>query len=124
MEPEIFLTDFEITENTESYHAIIGRSLILATRFDNLCNHTAKFIKLKGSQVLRSIATENEFEGFVNDLIGKFSTLNNNINGLPVPGKVKSILHAARKARNDIIHSLVIGWTGCMDTKVVDEENA
>lgn len=122
MDPEIFLTDFEITENTESYHAILGRSLILATRFDNLCDHTAKFIKLKSSRTLRSIATEDQFEDFVNDLIGKYSSLNNNINGLPVPGEVKTILHGARKARNDIVHSMAIGWTGCMDTKVEDEE--
>ena len=49
MSPDIFIDDFEITENTEELHAILGRSIIIATRFDNLCDHTAKFLQLKMS---------------------------------------------------------------------------
>ena len=79
MDTDFFLTNFEITENTESYHAIIGRSLILATRFDNMCDHTAKFINSKSSLILRSVATEDKFEEFANDLVGKYSSLNDNV---------------------------------------------
>ena len=47
MNPDIFLDDFEITENTQELHAILGRCLIVATHFDLLCDHTSKFFKLK-----------------------------------------------------------------------------
>jgi short-subunit dehydrogenase involved in D-alanine esterification of teichoic acids len=87
-----------------------------------MCDHTAKFINSKSSLILRSVATADQFEEFVNDLVGKYSSLNNNINGIPVPREVKTILHDARKARNDIAHSLTIGWTGCMDTKIKEKQ--
>ncbi len=38
MQPDIFLDDFEVTENTEELHSILGRSLVIATRFDSLCD--------------------------------------------------------------------------------------
>ena len=46
MNPNIFLTDFEITEYSESIHSILGRSLIIATRFDSMCDVLSKFLKL------------------------------------------------------------------------------
>jgi hypothetical protein len=113
MSPGIYLDDFEITENTESLHAIIGRALIIATRFDNLCDHTFKFMKLKSSLV---VCMDDEFDTYVEKLFSKFSTLNNNINAIPVEQDIKDILHDARKARNDIAHSLTVGLTGCLDS--------
>ena len=120
MAPDIFIDDFEITENTEELHAILGRSIIIATRFDNLCDHTAKFIDIKQSFV--SLSESDEFDYYVNKLFNNFTNLNNNIRSLPLgqPGKV--ILHNARIARNEIAHSLTIGLTGCLDAKI-DESN-
>lgn len=120
MYPDIFIDDFEITENTEELHAIFGRSIIIATRFDNLCDDTAKYLNLKMS--FATILPSNEFDDYVNELFAKFSTLNNNIKCLPVGQPEKDILHKARVARNEIAHSLAVGMTGCLDTKI-DEQS-
>lgn len=44
MQSDIFLEDFEMTENTEKLHSILGRSLVVAIRFDSLCDHTLKLL--------------------------------------------------------------------------------
>lgn len=119
MSPDIFFDDFEITENTEELHAILGRSLIIATRFDNLCDHVAKFLNLKIS--CATILSTDNFDEYVIDLFTKFSTLNNNINVLPIGQPEKDILHKARIARNEVAHSLTVNMTGCLDTKI-DEQ--
>ncbi|WP_041411437.1 hypothetical protein [Shewanella pealeana] len=120
MSPDIFLDDFEITENTEELQAILGRCLIVATRFDYLCDHTSKYLELKNSFVM--VVDRQEFEAYATELIGKFRVLYKNIESLPIADAVKDILHAAREARNEIAHSLTIGLTGCLDTKI-DESN-
>jgi len=106
MNPDIFLDDFEITENTQELHAILGRCLIVATHFDHLCDHTSKFFELD----------------YAIELMCKYQSLHENIESLSVNDDVKHILLAAKKARNEIAHSLVIGLTGCLDTKI-DESN-
>jgi hypothetical protein len=117
--PDIFIDDFEITENTEELQAILGRSLIIATRFDNSCDHVAKFLNLKMS--CATILPSDKFDEYVNELFSKFSTLNNNINVLPIGQPEKNILHKARVARNVVAHSLTVGMTGCLDIKI-DEQ--
>jgi len=113
MNPDIFIDDFEITDNTEELHAIIGRSLVIATRFDNLCDHIAKVIKLKTSCAI--MLSDKEFESYVTGLFNKLSNLNNNIHSLPIGQAEKDTLHNARKARNEIAHNLTVGMTGCLD---------
>ncbi len=117
MSPGIYLDDFEFSENTESLHAVIGRALIIATRFDNLCDHTFKFIKVKSSLI---VCMDDDFSEYVEKLLSKFSSLNNNINAIPVEQDIKDILHDARKARNEIAHSLTIGLTGCLDSDSIE----
>jgi len=118
--PDIFIDDFEITENTEELHAILGRSLIIATRFDSSCDQVAKFLNMKTS--CATLLPRDKFDKYVNALFSKFSTLNNNINALPIGQAEKDILHKARVARNEIAHSLTVGLTGCLDIKV-NEQN-
>ncbi|EHR6403340.1 hypothetical protein ORN63_004453 [Vibrio parahaemolyticus] len=120
MNPGIYLDDFEITENTEELQAILGRCLIVATRFDHLCDHTSKYLELKNSFAM--VVDRQKFDDYAIELIGKFRALYKNIESLPISDDVKSILHAAREARNEIAHSLTIGLTGCLDTKI-DEGN-
>ena len=69
MSPGIYLDDFEFSENTESLHAVIGRALIIATRFDNLCDHTFKFIKVKSSLI---VCMDDDFSEYVEKLLSKF----------------------------------------------------
>ncbi|HCE2934281.1 TPA: hypothetical protein NGV36_004479 [Vibrio parahaemolyticus] len=120
MNPDIFLDDFEITENTQELQAVLGRCLIIATRFDHLCDHTSKYLELKN--LFTTGADDQKFEDYSIELIGKFRTLYKNIESLPINGDLKHTLHAARGARNEIAHSLTIGLTGCLDTKI-DESN-
>ncbi|MEH8254698.1 hypothetical protein [Aeromonas veronii] len=117
MNPDIFLDDFEITENTQELHAILGRCLIVATHFDLLCDHTSKFFKLKHSNVQAAVDLQ-KFEGYVIELMYKYQPLHQNIESLPINDDVKNILIAAKKARNEIAHSLARGLTGCLDTKI------
>ncbi|ENU1228699.1 hypothetical protein [Providencia rettgeri] len=120
MQPDIFLDDFEITENTDNLHSILGRSLVIATRFDSLCDHTLKFLEFKSS--LSVLLPKKEFQEYVDKLFSNFSSLNGNINGLDIDDSHKLILHEARKARNEIAHSVGKGLTGCLDGKVDKEK--
>ena len=120
MHPDIFIDDFEITENTEEIHAVLGRCLILATRFDNLCDHAAKFLDIKTYCAV--ILPGEKFEEYVTELFAKLSTLNSNINVLPIGDYEKQALHNARLARNELAHNLAVGMTGCLDIKI-DECN-
>ena len=116
MNPDIFIDDFELTENTEELHAILGRCLVISTRFDNLCDAVAKFLKLK--TVSPTLLSKDEYNDFITSMYEKFSTLNNNINSLPIEQDVKDILHVAREARNNVAHSLSIDMVGCLDIKM------
>ena len=116
MNPDIFIDDFELTENTEELHAILGRCLVISTRFDNLCDAVAKFLKLK--TVSPTLLSKDEYNDFITSMYEKFSTLNNNINSLPIEQDVKDILHIAREARNNVAHSLSIDMVGFLDIKM------
>ncbi|MDM5076583.1 hypothetical protein OB931_09370 [Aeromonas media] len=117
MNSDIFLDDFEITENTQELHAILGRCLIVATHFDHLCDHTSKSFELKHSYVKAEVDLQ-KFEDYAIELMYKYQPLHQSIESLSVNGDVKNILIAAKKARNEIAHSLAIGLTGCLDTKI------
>ncbi|OED66734.1 hypothetical protein A165_05945 [Vibrio tasmaniensis ZS-17] len=113
-DPDIFLTDFEITETTDCFHAILGRSLIVATRFDSLCHHACVLIRFKSRDLPLS-----ELEVF------KFRALARNIQKIVPKGTLPelfNIFDKAKDARNSIAHELCKGMTGCIDTKVTDLE--
>ena len=99
---------------------LLRRRLVIATRFDCLCDHASKYLGMK--YYFEKTLPDDQFEAYIDQLFGTFSTLNSNINSLPVGDKFKKTLHKARKARNEIAHSLAIGMTGCLDIKI-DEEN-
>ena len=106
-----FIYDFERTENSDYLHGVIGRCLIVATRFDAMCTTLADAIKYKELFV----NNDSDFENFVNKISTKYSNLNNSIQGLPIDKNFKVILHEAREARNEIAHSLTKGLIGCID---------
>ncbi|MBQ4782959.1 hypothetical protein F9U38_20780 [Pectobacterium versatile] len=120
MQYDIFLEDFEMTENTEKLHSILGRSLVIATRFDSLCDHALKLLEFKSSFSI--LLPEKDFQEYVDKLFSKFSSLSNNIDALTIDNSYKSILHEARKARNEVVHSVGKGLTGCLDGKVDEEK--
>jgi hypothetical protein len=120
MQLDILLEDFEMTENTEKLHSILGRSLVIATRFDSLCDHALKLLEFKSSFSI--LLPEKDFQEYVDKLFSKFSSLSNNIDALTIDNSYKSILHEARKARNEVVHSVGKGLTGCLDGKVDEEK--
>lgn len=109
-----------MTENTEKLHSILGRGLVIATRFDSLCDHTLKLLEFKSSFSI--LLPEKDFQEYVDKLFSKFSSLSNNIDALTIDNSYKSILHEARKARNEVVHSVGKGLTGCLDGKVDEEK--
>lgn len=117
MIPDIFDMDFERTECSDELHGIFGRALIVATRFDSMCEAAATMIKIKENSIVRVACGEDEYEKFVSQIITKHVTLDKNIKALGLTDDVSDILHSARKARNCVAHELARGLTGCLDIK-------
>ncbi|MBH9154517.1 hypothetical protein I5K45_27050 [Pseudomonas aeruginosa] len=118
LSPDVFVMDFERTENSDELHGIFGRALIVATRFDSMCEAAAITTKIKGSLVRESVCSDIEYKDFVSKLIERHATLNSNIQSLGLPKDASEILHSAREARNYVAHELTRGKVGCLDTKV------
>jgi hypothetical protein len=120
MSPDIFIEDFERTENSDYLHGVIGRSLIVATRFDAMCTALSKAIEIKTGAVYL-LASDEDFDQFVTQAETKYRTLNSSINSFELPDQISDILHQARKARNEVAHSLTKGLEGCIDTKISND---
>ncbi|SNB80301.1 hypothetical protein SAMN02745900_03657 [Pseudomonas sp. URIL14HWK12:I8] len=118
LSPDIFIMDLERTENTDELHGIFGRALIVATRFDSMCEAAANMIKIKTTLAAKTVCSDIEYKDFVSKLIERHTTLNGNIKSLGLPGDASEILHSAREARNFIAHELTRGKVGCLDTTV------
>ena len=121
MSPDIFIEDFERTNYSDYLHGVIGRALIVATRFDSMCIFLSMALDFKKDFVLAKIDDE-DFDVFVNEIISKYRSLNNSIQAFRLPSEISDILHDARKARNEVTHSLTKGLEGCIDTKTKDTD--
>lgn len=117
MSPDIFIEDFERTDNTDFLHGVLGRVLILATRFDFMCNSLALLLHISEFRTAFGIA-EQSFRELVDDALSRYRTLYRNIESIGLPDQLADELHRARKARNEIAHSLTVRLTGCLDTKI------
>lgn len=118
MIPDVFMMDFERTENSDALHGIFGRALIIATRFDSMCVAAADTANLRADLIAKKILDEAEYKEFVLKTTKNYRTLNNSILALGLPSDASKILHSARLARNHIAHGLLIGLAGCLDTKI------
>lgn len=117
MKLDMFIVDFERTENSDELHGIFGRALIVATRFDSMCEAAATMIGIEGVLIKRATCGEVEYEKLVSQIITKHVTLDGNIKKLGLSSDVLDILHSARKSRNCIAHELTRGLYGCLDIK-------
>ncbi|MCB1706562.1 MAG: hypothetical protein KDI17_16970 [Halioglobus sp.] len=113
----IFIEDFERTENSDEIFGIIGRALVIATRFDSMCKTLSQAVELKMPTLLRGIS-DSDFDSLVEKALKKSSTLDKSIKNIGLPDSVAVILHDARKARNAVAHDLAVGLEGCVDTKI------
>lgn len=121
MNPDIFIADFTRTENTDELHGGLGRALIVATRFDSLCEAAAIAFEIKVGFAELVVIGEVEYEEYASKIVEKYRALNQNIKTLSFLGDISVVLHGARKARNRVAHELAKGLTGCLDTKVHEE---
>lgn len=116
MNADIFLDDFDRTENSDALHAIVGRALIIATRFDASCKAASLHNEFrKGSLNLRG---EQDRSQLLNEIAEKHRSLNSSIKMLRLPKDVSALLYDANEARNSVAHDLAKGMTGCLDIKV------
>ena len=115
--PEIFLEDFDRSEFSDNIQAIIGRSLILATRFDSKCLELRRAMHIE--EAIHSFGTPDveALSKLVSKLYSNDMTLFNTIKSFGFSGDFKEVLHKARLARNDITHNLCQDLTGCIETK-------
>jgi hypothetical protein len=121
MQPDIFINDFERTENSDYIHGVIGRCLIVATRFDSMCVILSLAIEVKMPITISKINDEY-FNEVVNEVVSKYRSLNNSIQSLKQPEEISLILYSARDARNEIAHSLTKGLEGCLDLKINNKD--
>ncbi len=119
MYPDIFFHDFERTEHSDSLHAILGRALIVATRFDAMCVAASRH---KEFNELSIDANSNEdISKLLNKIANKNQTLHASIKRLNLQEPLSEVLAAARRARNSVAHDLAKGMTGCLDSKINEE---
>lgn len=117
-----FITDFERTANSDELHGVLGRALIIATRFDSDCAAAATLFKLKRIAPASTHLNEDEYANLISNIVKDTTNLNRNIQALKLPEDLKEILNAAREARNEVAHAIGRGLTGCLDTKVHDQQ--
>lgn len=115
--------DFNIerTEFADSFYAVIGRTLTFATRFESNCRALAIVMGIKTALENGTFSLDNDadLESLVEQIMRR--TLNDNIKnimaGLGLPYDVSLTIHNARKARNEVAHSLTLG----IEDKVEDD---
>lgn len=116
MRPGIFIDDFRRTENSDALHAILGRALIVATRFDALCKAVALQVDFRKDICL--LAEDAYRDSLLAKIAEKHRSLSSSINALTFPDDISVLLRDANTARNAVAHDLTKGLTGCLDTKI------
>jgi hypothetical protein len=115
MNPGIFIDDFERTEHSDALHGVLGRALVIATRFDAMCKAAALQIEFVGAA---DLGDEKGRSLLIDRIAEKHRTLNSSLKALGLPKDVSILLHDANRARNAVAHDLAKGLTGCLDTKI------
>ncbi|WP_143691376.1 hypothetical protein [Wohlfahrtiimonas larvae] len=111
------MNDFERTENSDYIHGVIGRALIIATRFEISCRSYEEIPKVKAYHMASLLDNDpKKFENLIVQMMKKFQSLNTSITNIKgLNGDLTDILHDARESRNYIAHSLTIGLDRCFD---------
>ncbi len=120
MNPDIFIDDFERTENTDELHAMLGRALIVATRFDSMCKTASLQLQIKDTL---STKDNNDPTLLIEQLVKKYEkkSLDSSIKTLGLPGNLSVLLSDAKESRNAVAHDLAKGLTGSLDIRLNDQ---
>lgn len=109
--PLLPILPFNSSETEKSY-ALLGRALAYATDFENNCRQLAHLSDIRESQ------SEFSYEVY---LLLKAGTLYEKVKSLVVeyklPEHAENCIHAARKARNTIAHSIALEHDKLLDTE-------
>lgn len=120
MTPNIFIEDFERTENSDYLHGVLGRALIIATRFDSSCKALSEIENVDFQAMIFFRGLSAEVESNLEKKLAEFKTLSKAIKQLKLPNEMATILFKANRARNEIAHDVAKGLEGCIDSKVDD----
>lgn len=107
-----FIDDFERTEDLDELHSILGRALILATRFDSSCKAAAIHLNLKKTFVSSLDGQEGDVDSYMSEIYRKCKNLHRNIDSLALPGEFTVVLNDAKNARNIIAHDIAVALEG------------
>lgn len=118
----MLIEDFERTENSDMLFGVIGRALIIATRFDSTCTSYADAIDYREFRRLRPLITESELDDLLKKAKRKHPNLGWSTTYLGLSGGLFQVLDEARKARNIVAHDICAGLEGSIDTKF-DEDH-
>lgn len=113
----IFQGEFERTEFSDEIHGILGRVLILSTRYDSHCKALATIYNYKYQVLFSSLLPDSERNEFYGKLSSDFRNLNRAIQSLPIyrDNDISGILDKSRCSRNSLIHGATLGYEGLFD---------
>lgn len=109
MSPSIFIEELQSTENTDELHSIIGRALIIATRFDSMCKAAALHMGMTREPFPLFDEAGRSF--FLKYFTEKYPTLSSSIRYLGLPEDIHAALKNANMARNFVAHEAALGLT-------------
>lgn len=114
---QYLINDFDRSINSDQLQAVIGRALIVATKFDFECKRAAEFYKIKqeprpapAPEMILILGDK------IKNLFPRVTVLGNATQILGKQDDVKTVLKNAIDARNYIAHELCINRTGCLDS--------
>jgi hypothetical protein len=110
----LLIDDFERTESTDELHAILGRALIVATRFDSMCKEAARHNGLYKVRPALYTGNDENLSLLLKEVAKKYTKLTSSIESLKLPKDISLLLGDAIAARNIIAHDLAQGLTGCL----------
>ena len=112
----------ERTEFADSFYAVIGRLLAFATRFESHCQALAIVMKLESAlhDGIISFDNDGDLELLVKKMTQRklYDNIKNIIVGFGLPNDISLAMDNARKARNEVAHSLTLG----IEDRVEDDE--
>lgn len=107
------MNEFERTHYSDDLYSAVGRTLTIATRFENNCKSLSLLLGMKSNK--NFLSDDIEFNKLIKKLINQ--KLFDDINTISGNSKeLSSILNLAREARNRIAHELTIGLDCLLDT--------
>lgn len=118
----MLIEDFERTENSDMLFGVIGRALIIATRFDSTCTSFADAIDYRDYGRMKPFITESELDGLLKKAKKKHHNLGMSTTYLGLSGGFFQTLDEAREARNAVAHDICVGLEGSIDTKFNEDQ--